>query len=411
MPAARKKAPAAKKTAPAKSLRTADKLARLGLGNDMALVLHLPMRYEDETQLHVQVEGVVTDCDVQYRPRRQLVVTLADDSGRLTLRFLNFYGSQATQMAVGRRLRVRGDMRHGFFGDEMVHPAVKPVEEDTPLPDALTPVYPAGEGLSQALLRKAIAIDSAFYGDAHPLSFDSRGNLASTLQLIDDGSGASIAEAIRVFDENRRVGSSLVAPPDEHLLSLMESAMLMAKTAPVDEAAAKPVLADAVKLGEDALRVADQRRIADAARWRDFRKTMGFIYACAGRFADAERVQRHVRDLWIAAGDPTAIPVFNVTADLADSIAAQGRTAEAIDLLQSMQDAKPQRAPTSDARWLNAVMLRDLLRDQVANDPAGPAKARLIQQEAEVATLRKAREAAQLSVELDAPVVPSSPTE
>ena len=169
MPAARKKAPAAKKPAPAKSLRTADKLARLGLSTDMALVLHLPMRYEDETQLHtireassihgvpVQVEGVVTDCDIQYRPRRQLVVKLTDDTGLLVMRFLNFYGSQATQMAVGKRLRVRGEIRHGFFGDEMVHPAVRSVEPDAPLPDALTPVYPAGEGLSQAILRKAIA--------------------------------------------------------------------------------------------------------------------------------------------------------------------------------------------------------------------------------------------------------------
>ncbi len=169
MPAARKKAPAAKKTAPAKSLRTADKLARLGLSTNMALVLHLPMRYEDETQLRtiseagsihgipVQVEGVVVDCDIQYRPRRQLVVKLSDDTGLLVMRFLNFYGSQATQMAVGKRLRVRGEIRHGFFGDEMVHPTVKSVEPDAPLPDALTPVYPAGEGLSQAILRKAIA--------------------------------------------------------------------------------------------------------------------------------------------------------------------------------------------------------------------------------------------------------------
>ncbi len=161
-------AKAGKKAAPVKSLRTADKLARLGLSTDMSLVLHLPMRYEDETRLHTireasflhgqaaQVEGVVTDCDVQYRPRRQLVVRLADDSGELVLRFLNFYGSQATQMATGKRLRVRGEVRHGFLGDEMVHPTVKSVEPDAPLPDALTPVYPAGEGLSQALLRKAI---------------------------------------------------------------------------------------------------------------------------------------------------------------------------------------------------------------------------------------------------------------
>ncbi|MFM8467013.1 MAG: ATP-dependent DNA helicase RecG [Oxalobacteraceae bacterium] len=158
-----------KKSTPPKSLRTSDKLARLGLSSDVALVLHLPMRYEDETQLLtiqeasakpgliVQVEGVVSECDVQYRPRRQLVVKVSDDTGLLTLRFLNFYGSQATQMAVGKRLRVRGELRHGFFGDEMVHPAVKSVDQGAPLPDVLTPVYPSGEGLSQPLLRKAIA--------------------------------------------------------------------------------------------------------------------------------------------------------------------------------------------------------------------------------------------------------------
>ena len=163
MPASRKK------SSPQKSLRTSDKLARLGLSTDMALVLHLPIRYEDETQLLtlqeasikpglvVQVEGVVSDCDVQYRPRRQLVVKLSDGTGLLTMRFLNFYGSQVTQMATGKRLRVRGELRHGFFGDEMVHPAVKSIEAGAPLPDALTPVYPSGEGLSQALLRKAIA--------------------------------------------------------------------------------------------------------------------------------------------------------------------------------------------------------------------------------------------------------------
>ena len=140
MPTIRKKS--GKKSAPAKSLRTSDRLARLGLSTDMALALHLPMRYEDDTELlsmqrasirHgqvVQVEGVVTDCDVQYRPRRQLVVKLNDDTGLLTLRFLNFYGSQTAQMAVGKRLRVRGELRHGFFGDEMVHPAVKSVEEE-----------------------------------------------------------------------------------------------------------------------------------------------------------------------------------------------------------------------------------------------------------------------------------------
>ena len=159
----------AKAGTPAKPAKPENKLAKLGLHNDMDLVLHLPLRYEDETTLMsiaeaslrglqtVQVEGVVTACDVQFRPRRQLIVTVGDDSGQLTLRFINFYGSQTKQLAEGTRVRVRGELRHGFFGAEMVHPSYKVVNEGAPLPDVLTPVYPAGEGLSQAYLRKAIA--------------------------------------------------------------------------------------------------------------------------------------------------------------------------------------------------------------------------------------------------------------
>jgi hypothetical protein len=41
-----------KKASPTKSLRTVDRLARLGLSTDMALVLHLPLRYEDETRIY-----------------------------------------------------------------------------------------------------------------------------------------------------------------------------------------------------------------------------------------------------------------------------------------------------------------------------------------------------------------------
>jgi ATP-dependent DNA helicase RecG len=166
--------PAQKRTKPAK---TADKLAKLGLARDIDLVLHLPMRYEDETTLTpigdmlpgetAQTEGIVFDNEIAYRPRRQLVVKLRDAAGdELVLRFLNFYGSQVNQMAVGQRLRVRGDVRGGFFGLEMVHPTVRPVDEDTPLPQALTPVYPSTAGVSQAYLRKAI--DNALARTALP---------------------------------------------------------------------------------------------------------------------------------------------------------------------------------------------------------------------------------------------------
>ena len=114
-------APKRKSAAQEKANTTAAKLARLGLRTDMDLVLHLPTRYEDETQVlpikeagfmggtSAQVEGVVTGCDIQYRPRRQLVVTIADDTGPLVMRFLNFYGSQVKQLAAGTRVRARGE--------------------------------------------------------------------------------------------------------------------------------------------------------------------------------------------------------------------------------------------------------------------------------------------------------------
>ena len=140
---------------------------KLGLVRDIDLALHLPLRYEDETRVTpiaeardgepVQVEGVVTDSRVEFRPRRQLVVRLADGSGELLLRFLHFYPSHQKALAVGARLRVRGEPRGGFLGREMVHPAFKPVNDATPLAEALTPVYPTSAQLPQAYLRKAVA--------------------------------------------------------------------------------------------------------------------------------------------------------------------------------------------------------------------------------------------------------------
>ncbi len=146
-----------------------NKLERLGIRTDMELVLHLPSRYEDETTLTrisdalfrcegtVQIEGQIMASDVQYRPKRQLVVSVSDGTGMMHLRFLHFYPSQLKQFAEGKRIRARGELRQGYGGTEMVHPACRIVEEGTPLPTALTPVYPACAGVSQHYLRKAIA--------------------------------------------------------------------------------------------------------------------------------------------------------------------------------------------------------------------------------------------------------------
>jgi ATP-dependent DNA helicase RecG len=146
--------------------RLAAHLGKLGIHRPADLLLHLPLRYEDETRLtpiaqlrpgqSVQIEGEVVDCEVVQRPRRQLVARLSDATGTLVARWLNFYPSLQKQLAPGARLRLYGEVRGGFFGDEMVHPRVRAVGADEALPDALTPVYPTTAGLAQSALRKLI---------------------------------------------------------------------------------------------------------------------------------------------------------------------------------------------------------------------------------------------------------------
>jgi ATP-dependent DNA helicase RecG len=148
------------KSAPQKAME------KLGLVRDIDLALHIPLRYEDETRITpisalrdgdtAQVEGVVSDCQVQFRPRRQLVVKLNDGSDELFLRFIHFYPNHQKTLAAGNRVRVRGEARGGFFGLEMVHPSFKSVDSETPLATALTPVYPSSATLPQAYLRKAV---------------------------------------------------------------------------------------------------------------------------------------------------------------------------------------------------------------------------------------------------------------
>lgn len=145
---------------------TLTKLAKLGIHNRFDLVLHLPLRYEDETRVtqivelahgvSTQVEGEIIHNEVTFRPRRSLICQLQDSSGVLHLRFLNFYPSQQKQLEVGKKIRALGEVRMGYFGMEMVHPKCRVAGESTPLKQALTPVYPTTAGLPQATLSKHI---------------------------------------------------------------------------------------------------------------------------------------------------------------------------------------------------------------------------------------------------------------
>ncbi|MDP2247320.1 MAG: ATP-dependent DNA helicase RecG, partial [Nitrosomonadales bacterium] len=143
------------------------RLQKLGIVDVQGLLLHLPLRYVDETRItpirelrageSAQVEGEIVHTEVQYKPRKALISQLRDSTGQLSLRFLHFYPSQIKALSEGKRLRVLGEVRNGFFGWEMVHPQCRPVSDDTPVLETLTPVYPTTAGLSQAALRKSIS--------------------------------------------------------------------------------------------------------------------------------------------------------------------------------------------------------------------------------------------------------------
>ena len=178
---------------------TLAKLAKLGIHHRADLLLHLPLRYEDETHLApiatvqagetVQVQGVITHSEIAFRPRRTLVCRLEDSGGELYLRFLNFYPSQQKQLAVGKQIRAIGEVRMGHYGLEMVHPKCRAVDDDTPLQQSLTPVYPTTAGLSQPILRKLIvnALETLPLGDTLPDALLQRlhlANFAASIHLL-----------------------------------------------------------------------------------------------------------------------------------------------------------------------------------------------------------------------------------
>ncbi|WP_434665062.1 ATP-dependent DNA helicase RecG [Aeromonas sp. NJAU223] len=142
-----------------------EKLERLGLATVQDLLFHLPLRYEDRTQvwpigdlppgLHGAVEGEIQDTQLVMGRRRMLVCRISDGTGTLTLRFFNFTAAQKNSLGQGRLIRCFGEVRPGKYGLEMAHPEYKLLGEEQAgqTEDALTPVYPTTEGLRQLTLR------------------------------------------------------------------------------------------------------------------------------------------------------------------------------------------------------------------------------------------------------------------
>lgn len=146
----------------------ARKLERLHLHQIEDLLFLLPLRYEDRSNLipigalrpgsRCLVAGEVLLADAVFRGRRSLLVRIGDGTGQITLRFFHFSRQQQQQFEKGVKITAFGDIRVGPGGLEIVHPEYRVLGRNQPvtLTDALTPVYPATEGVQQGRLRNLV---------------------------------------------------------------------------------------------------------------------------------------------------------------------------------------------------------------------------------------------------------------
>ncbi|WP_108945824.1 ATP-dependent DNA helicase RecG [Shewanella halifaxensis] len=142
--------------------KMAERLAKLSITTVQDLLFHLPLRYEDRTQVYPiaslypgsygTIEAVIQSSQIIQGRKRMLTCNVRDDSGSLTLRFFNFSVAQRNGLEIGMTIRAYGEIRRGKHNAEIIHPEYKLIApgEDLQLSDTLTPVYPTTEGLKQA---------------------------------------------------------------------------------------------------------------------------------------------------------------------------------------------------------------------------------------------------------------------
>lgn len=195
--------------------KVAEKLAKLGLYTVQDVLFHLPLRYEDRTRIyaiadviphtHVSIQGEIMSSDIQFGRKRMLTVRVSDGSGTITLRFFHFSAAQKNSLETGATVKCFGEVRAGKYGLEMMHPEYRLIASgsQSTVEEALTPIYPATEGIKQMTLRNITE---------QALGLLDKGGLA---ELMPEGLYAqqvSLAEALHLVHR----------PPPDVALGLLE---------------------------------------------------------------------------------------------------------------------------------------------------------------------------------------------
>jgi ATP-dependent DNA helicase RecG len=146
-------------------------LGKCGILNLQDLLLHLPLRYENRTQItpikevrcgtNALIAGVIHPDPHTIKNRKSYTCKLSDETGSIKLRFFHFNPKQFQPFKKGLRLLCFGEVRpkkNRFFELEMIHPEYEFLRNNNPLilPNYLTGVYPSTPGMSQRMWHKLI---------------------------------------------------------------------------------------------------------------------------------------------------------------------------------------------------------------------------------------------------------------
>jgi ATP-dependent DNA helicase RecG len=148
--------------------KVAELLERLGIKTVEDMLFHLPLRYEDRTQIKplgnltvgetALVEGMIQAAEVKTGKKRSFICSFSDGTATIILRFFHFYPNQIQQLQPGVRLRCFGEVRQGYQNLELVHPQYEQInqQDSTLLEEHLTPIYPTSSNLPQAVFHSLI---------------------------------------------------------------------------------------------------------------------------------------------------------------------------------------------------------------------------------------------------------------
>ena len=132
------------------------------------LLFLLPLKYEDRTQLYdlekapidhrCLVKGKIIDSKILFYGRRTLQVIIDDGTEILKLRFFYFSNNQYKQFKLNETVVCFGLLKNNNNKLEMIHPEYKILNtsKNFKTEDALTPIYPAVDGIKQGRVRNLV---------------------------------------------------------------------------------------------------------------------------------------------------------------------------------------------------------------------------------------------------------------